>query len=156
MVCLGNICRSPMAASVLRARVAEHGLAELVTVTSSGTSGWHVGDPADPRAAATLAAHGYDPSHSARRLTSYDLDENDLVLVADRSNLANTLALLDDQGDTSRVRLMRSFDPDAPTDAEVPDPYYGGDRGFEDVLAMLEAACDGLVGELMAALGGRR
>ncbi len=145
-VCSGNICRSPMAEVVLRQRLAQHGLSETVSVRSAGTGAWHVGEPADPRAQATLEAHGYSVDHTARQIGPEDLDA-DLLLVADKGHLQDVRSLLesDTDGDTDKVRLIRSFDPTAPADAEVPDPYYGGDEGFVDVLGMIERAVDGLV-----------
>lgn len=139
LVCLGNICRSPMADVVLTERVDEAGLAARVTVVSSGTGDWHVGQPMDDRAAATLAAAGYDPSlHRARHWTSGWADEHDLVLAMDGANLAEV------GGAGERVRLFRDFDPVDPG-GEVPDPYYGGDDGFEEVLTMVERTCATLV-----------
>lgn len=142
LVCLGNICRSPMADVVLTARVEEAGLAGRVAVVSSGTGDWHVGNPMDARAAATLTAAGYDPSlHRARHWSTAWLDEHDLVLAMDGSNLADV------GGAGERVRLFRDFDPVEPS-GEVPDPYYGGDDGFEEVLTMVERTCATLVGAL--------
>jgi protein-tyrosine phosphatase len=135
LVCLGNICRSPMAHVVLSARVEDAGLAHLVEVASCGTGGWHVGEPMDRRAAATLSGAGYDPTrHRARQFDDTWLDEHDLVLAMDRQNLAD---VGDPAGDGARVRLFRDFDPVEPG-GEVPDPYYGGDAGFEEVLDMVE------------------
>ena len=143
-VCLGNICRSPMADVVLSARLAEAGLDEHVSVASSGTGDWHVGNPMDRRAAATLTAAGYDATrHRARQ---YDAaveaaDRADLVLVMDGQNLADV------GGVTDRVRMFREFDPIDPG-SDVPDPYYGGDSGFEEVLAMVERTTSVIVEEL--------
>lgn len=137
LVCLGNICRSPMADVVLQQRLAEAGL-DHVTVASAGTGGWHVGDPMDRRAAATLTAHGYDPTrHRARQSDPEWLGGFDLVLAMDEDNLE---AL---GGRSERVRMFRDFDPAGPGD--VPDPYYGGDDGFEEVLAMVERTTASLV-----------
>lgn len=152
-VCLGNICRSPMAAAVLRDRVTRAGLAERVDVASAGTSGWHVGQGADRRAAATLRRHGYDATHTVRQLTADDLATHDLVLVADRSNLTDANDLARTPTEAARIALFRSFDRCAPAGAEIPDPYYGEGDGFERVLAMIEAAADGLVADLGRLLG---
>ena len=144
VVCLGNICRSPMAHVVLEARLADAGLGDVVEVTSSGTGGWHVGDPMDRRAAATLATAGYDASrHRARQWTGSDADDADLVLAMDGQNLADLA------GPTARTRLFRDFDPRDPG-SDVPDPYYGGDSGFEEVLAMVERTATALVYALRA------
>lgn len=142
LVCLGNICRSPIADVVLTARVADAGLADRVVVDSCGTGDWHTGGPMDPRAAATLRAVGLDPGrHRARLFTAAWLDDHDLVLAMDAQNLADV------GGRSERVRLFGDLDPVDPG-AEVPDPYYGGDSGFEEVLTMVERTCDALVAGL--------
>ncbi|WP_433497831.1 low molecular weight protein-tyrosine-phosphatase [Sphaerimonospora sp. CA-214678] len=144
VVCLGNICRSPMAEAVLRRTFAEHGLD--VVVDSAGTSDWHVGNPMDERALATLAEHGYDgSSHRVRQFDPAWFAERDLVLVMDRENLRDIRRLAPPEAD---VRLLRSFDPAAPEGAEVPDPYYGGPEGFVEALHMIEAAAEGLAKHL--------
>jgi len=149
LVCLGNICRSPMADVVLSARVEEAGLAAQVEVASCGTGGWHVGDPMDSRAAATLTGAGYDASrHRARQFDPTWLDEHDLVLAMDRSNLADVSPTTG----TDRVRLFRDFDPVDPG-GEVPDPYYGGPAGFEEVLTMVERTAAAIVALLQHELG---
>lgn len=139
-VCTGNICRSPMAAQVFRAHLDRAGLRDVV-VTSAGTGGWHVGEPADPRAAEVLRAGGYDTDHAARQLDSEELSA-DLLVALDQDHLRS---LRRSVPEPERVRLLRSFDPDAPADAEVPDPYYGGPDGFGEVLGMIEAAMPGMV-----------
>jgi protein-tyrosine phosphatase len=146
LVCLGNICRSPTAQVVLEERLARAGLDDRVVVHSSGTGDWHVGGPMDQRAAATLAAAGYDSSrHRARQYDRSWLDDHDLVLAMDLDNLADL------GGRSPRVGLFRDFDPVDPG-AEVPDPYYGGHDIFADVLKMVERTSDALVSQL-AALG---
>ena len=156
LVCLGNICRSPMAHVVLESRLDDAGLGDLVEVTSSGTGGWHIDNPMDPRAAATLTRAGYDATrHRARQYDASWADHNDLVLAMDHENLDN---LIDLGGVPPRVMLFRDFDPVEPG-GDVPDPYYGGDAGFEEVLSMVERTSDNLVAALSAleaskALGG--
>ncbi|MEV6874050.1 low molecular weight protein-tyrosine-phosphatase [Amycolatopsis sp. NPDC051128] len=140
-VCSGNICRSPMAELVFRARLGDAGLGDAVRVTSAGTGPWHVGEPADKRARATLKAHGYPATHVASEVSDEDLAA-DLLLAADSGHADFLRSRV---GDPAKVRLLRSFDPSAPEGAEVPDPYYGGDEGFEDVLAMIERAVPGLL-----------
>lgn len=152
MVCLGNICRSPMAASVLRAKLAAAGLGDEVVVESAGTGDWHVGQGADRRARATLVAHGYDDTHRARQFVRCLYDDYDLVLAMDADNLRDLRRIAPDPQLGGRVRLLRSYDPTASDDLEVPDPYYGGDEGFELVLDQLERACDALVEGLRAKL----
>ncbi len=147
-VCLGNICRSPMARSVFTRRLADAGLTHRVEVDSAGTAGWHAGGGADDRAVATLRRHGYGTDHRARQLIRHDLADFDLVLVADRSNLADARDLARTPDEAARIRLLRSFDPDAPDGAEIPDPYYGDGDGFLTVLTMIEAAADGFIARL--------
>ncbi|MEU4536034.1 low molecular weight protein-tyrosine-phosphatase [Streptosporangium sp. NPDC023825] len=150
VVCMGNICRSPMAEVVLRKALDDHGLGDLVTVDSAGTGGWHQGGPMDARAAETLSEHGYDGSeHRARQFLSEWYDRVDLVLAMDTHNLGALRRLAPDGAD---VRLFRSFDPAAPEGAEVPDPYYGEREGFSEVLEMVEAASKGLAEHLAATL----
>jgi protein-tyrosine phosphatase len=142
LVCLGNICRSPMAHVVLERRLAEAGLADRVEVASSGTGGWHVGNPMDTRAAATLTGAGYDPArHRARQYDDSWRTAYDVVLVMDGSNLADV------GGADERVMLFGEFDPVDPG-GEVPDPYYGGPDGFEEVLTMVERTSDAIVAAL--------
>ncbi|MEV8636928.1 low molecular weight protein-tyrosine-phosphatase [Streptosporangium sp. NPDC051023] len=146
LVCMGNICRSPMAEVVLKSTLADHGLGDLVSVDSAGTGGWHQGDPMDERAAAMLAEHGYDGSaHRARQFLAGWFGQVDLVLAMDRDNLRVLRRLAPPGAD---VRLLRSFDPAAPEGAEVPDPYYGDSEGFAEVLEMVRAASEGLAKHL--------
>ena len=150
VVCLGNICRSPVAEVVLTARIADAGLGDQVEVTSSGTGTWHLGEAMDARAASTLAAAGYDGSgHAAQKFDPGSLAGLDLVLAMDGSNLSDirgTVADLTD-ADAERVRLFRDFDPDEPG-GDVPDPFYGGDAGFEEVLTMVERTAAVIVARL--------
>jgi protein-tyrosine phosphatase len=155
LVCLGNICRSPMADVVLTDRVAAAGLAERVTVVSSGTGDWHVGHPMDRRAAALLTSEGYPAdlasAHRAQQVDRSWLADHDLLLAMDRQNLGDLHALAGDDLEPDRVRLFGDFDPLEPG-AEVPDPYYGGDDGFPDVLAMVARTADVVVRALEAEL----
>jgi protein-tyrosine phosphatase len=142
LVCLGNICRSPMADVVLQDRLARAGLGDRVSVASCGTGDWHVGNRMDSRAATTLTAAGYDATrHRAQQLDPAWFDRFDLLLAMDRSNLDDVLA---STTAPERAMLFRSFDPLDPG-GEVPDPYYGGDNGFQEVLAMVERTTDALV-----------
>ena len=141
LVCLGNICRSPTAHVVLERLLEDAGLADVVEVSSSGTGDWHVGGPMDRRAAATLTTAGYDASrHRARQ---HDPAERvDLVLAMDDANLADL------GGRDERTRKFRDFDPvgrSAEGGSDVPDPYYGGDDGFEEVLTMVERTASAVI-----------
>ncbi|MFI6457086.1 low molecular weight protein-tyrosine-phosphatase [Streptosporangium amethystogenes] len=150
VVCMGNICRSPMAEVVLRKTLDGHGLGDRVTVDSAGTGGWHQGDPMDARAAEMLAGHGYDGSrHRARQFLRDWYGRIDLVLAMDVHNLSALRRLAPAGAD---VRLFRSFDPAAPEGSEVPDPYYGEREGFAEVLEMIEAASRGLARHLVITL----
>ncbi|WP_312846109.1 low molecular weight protein-tyrosine-phosphatase [Streptomyces sp. WAC05374] len=144
-VCTGNICRSPMAASVFRARVAEAGLGGLVEVDSAGTGGWHEGDGADPRALSVLDEHGYGTEHTARRFRPSWFARLDLVIALDGSHRRELIRLAPTPMEAAKIRLLRSYDPAAPADLDVPDPYYGSRAGFEECLAMVEAASEGLL-----------
>jgi protein-tyrosine phosphatase len=152
VVCSGNICRSPTAEVVLTARLAEAGLGDRVTVESCGLGDWHVGDPMDARSAAVLTSAGYDPSrHRAQVLPlswSADPDGLDLLLAMDAGHRRDLLA---GGAAPERVRLFRDFDPADPG-ADVPDPYYGGPDGFEEVLGMVERTSRVLAGLLAARL----
>jgi len=143
---------------VLAQRVDDAGLAGRVTVASCGTGDWHVDQPMDERAAAVLRAHDYDPSmHRAQQFSPAWLESHDLVLAMDRSNLADVRRVAQAAGgtvDPERVRLFGDFDPVEPG-GEVPDPYYGGEQGFEEVLAMVERTCAVLVSTLQQLSGLR-
>lgn len=145
-VCLGNICRSPMADVILRELLDTAGLTARVEVTSCGTGDWHLGHPMDPRAAARLEAAGYDPSaHRARQFDASWLGR-DLVLAMDAENLRD---VTEGRGASDRVRMFRSFDPlAAPAHLDVPDPYAGGQEGFVEVIGIVERSCRQLLAEL--------
>ena len=154
-VCLGNICRSPIAEAIIRDRATTAGLGSLVTVDSAGTGDWHLGHGADPRSLSTLASHGYQlEGHISRRIDADWFDGLDLVLAMDSTNYRDLLVLATMTGSEPDVRMLRSFDPalahlEAPhPELDVPDPYYGRRDGFGAVLSMIEAAVDGLVREL--------
>ncbi|MER7179025.1 low molecular weight protein-tyrosine-phosphatase [Streptomyces hyaluromycini] len=144
-VCTGNICRSPMAESVFRARVTEAGLDDRVEADSAGTGGWHEGDGADPRTVRVLAEHGYDSDHTARRFQASWFARLDLVIALDSGHLKALRRLAPTAEDARKVRLLRAYDPAAGDDLDVPDPYYGGLDGFEECLEMVEAASEGLL-----------
>ncbi|MEU2160453.1 low molecular weight protein-tyrosine-phosphatase [Streptomyces chengbuensis] len=144
-VCTGNICRSPMAESVFRARVEDAGLDGLVVVDSAGTGGWHEGDGADPRTVDVLREHGYPSGHVARQFRPSWFARLDLVIALDEGHLRELRRLAPTAADAAKVRLLRSYDPAAGADLDVPDPYYGGTDGFEECLDMVESASEGLL-----------
>lgn len=148
-VCLGNICRSPIAEVVMRSLVDEAGLTGQVEVASAGTADWHVGKRADPRSLDVLVRNGYDGSrHRARQFARDWFDRFDLVLALDRANLAD-LESLATAAHRDKVRLLMSFDPSAGA-TDVPDPYYGGPEGFDHALALIEGACRGVLDHVTA------
>ena len=147
-VCLGNICRSPTAEAVMRHLVAQEGLGDRIKVDSAGTGDWHVGDPPDRRARAVGAARGIPLSGTARQFTAGDFSGYDHVIAMDRANRDELLRMAGTPADRGKVRLLRSFDASAPPDADVPDPYYGGPGGFDEVFDICERACRGLLDHL--------
>jgi protein-tyrosine phosphatase len=148
MVCMGNICRSPTAHGVLRARLQREGMGELVQVDSAGTIGFHRGSPPDPRAIAHAARRGIDIADlRAREVTAADFDRFDLLLAMDEDNL-DALRRRAPPERHDRLRLLLSFAPARTGVREVPDPYFGAPAGFELVLDLVEAATDGLLAEL--------
>lgn len=151
VVCLGNICRSPIAEKVLTARLRANGLGDLVVVESAGTAGWHAGEPADPRAEQALARAGYPFTHQARQFQQSDFDSFDLILGMDYSNVRDLRGLAPNEEAATNVRIFRSFDaslmhlPEDDPALETPDPYYGTATDFDEVIAMVESAADGII-----------
>ena len=156
VVCLGNICRSPIGEVVLADRIERAGLAHLVEVDSAGTGDWHVGHGADPRSVETLIRHGYDIEHAARQITHDWIEHIDLILVMDTSNYADVRMLMELSDSATEMHMFRAFDPQCAAipepdpELDVPDPYFGGNEGFEIVLDMIERAANGLIRELPA------
>lgn len=145
-VCLGNICRSPTAEGVFRKYLADSALADKVSVDSAGTADWHTGKGPDPRTCEAALKRGYDLSKlQARQATAEDFHNFDLILAMDKSNLANLEALRPANSRAELDLLLQRYDLPR---SEVPDPYYGGEQGFEDVLDLLENASQALLAEL--------
>jgi protein-tyrosine phosphatase len=147
---MGNICRSPTAEGVMRSVVEEAGLAREIEIDSAGCGAWHVGNPPDRRATAAARRRGITLEGAARQITPEDFEHYDLILAADRENVADLLMVAPDEAAAEKIHLLREYDPasaGAP-DLDVPDPYYGGDDGFETVLDMVDAACRGLLEEI--------
>ena len=145
-VCMGNICRSPAGEGVMKHVAQEAGLTNRVRVDSAGTIDFHSGNPADTRMREAAARRGYDLTSQARGVTRDDLEQFDLVIAMDRDNRSDLLAIAP-SGTESKIRLLSDFLPGA-SERDVPDPYYGGARGFETVLDMIEEACPGILEEL--------
>jgi protein-tyrosine phosphatase len=143
-VCMGNICRSPTAEGVMRHLVRQRGLEGEIEVQSAGTGGWHAGNPPDSRSADAARARGITLEGSARQVTPDDFEEFDLLVAMDRENLAGLRAIAP-AGTEHKLRMLLAGGRD------VPDPYYGGARGFEEVLDLVEAGCAELLDELQRA-----
>ena len=144
-----------MAHVVLAAKIAGSALDGRVEVDSSGTGDWHLDAPMDRRAASTLSAAGYDPSrHRSQQFGPPWFNEFDLIVVMDSTNRRDVLAAARDDDSRQRVRMLREFDPEAHGDLDVPDPWYGGQSGFDDALAMIERSTDGLIDALGDLLAG--
>jgi protein-tyrosine phosphatase len=152
-VCLGNICRSPTAEGIFKKLVRDAGLDERIAIESRGTGDWHTGEPADARARAAAKRRGVTLDGVACRFERGDFARFDYILSMDTRVLdtLRRLARTDDERD--RVHNFRAFDPDSAPDAPVPDPYYGGADGFDEVFDICEAGCRGLLAEVRGRLG---
>lgn len=144
MVCLGNICRSPLAEGILRSKISD----ETATVDSAGTAAYHIGETPDPRSVSIARKHGIDISNQrGRKFQISDFDDFDRIYVMDNSNYSNVMNMARNTEDEEKVDLILNLTyPGENTD--VPDPYYGGPQGFENVFNMLDRACDVLAKEL--------
>ena len=149
-VCLGNICRSPTAEGILRHKLREAGLAGQIEVASAGTGEWHVGNPPDQRSQRAALARGYDlSSQRAQQVSRADFARYDLILAMDQSNLRNLKTLRPAAARADLDLYLRRYELALD---EVPDPYYGGDDGFEQVLDLIEQASDALLVEIKGRL----
>lgn len=151
-VCLGNICRSPLAEAIFKKKVSERGLEDVVYIDSAGTSNYHIGCMADPRSRENALRNNVQIDHKARQLVAEDLEHFDYIIVMDKSNYSNALSLSSSKHHHEKVFMMRSFtedglDPSINTD--VPDPYYGGEEGFQYVFDILDEGCDHLLSFIM-------
>ncbi|QIE60697.1 low molecular weight phosphotyrosine protein phosphatase [Rasiella rasia] len=138
MVCLGNICRSPLAEGILKSKVDSN----RIEVSSAGTGGWHVGELPDPRSIEVANAHGLDiTDQRGKQFSTYDFEIYDHIFVMDKSNYRDVIKLATTPSEEKKVQLiLEEIHPGEKRD--VPDPYHGGDQGFKDVYNMLDAACD--------------
>lgn len=146
-VCMGNICRSPAGEGVLESMVEAAGLSDRVEIDSAGTIGYHSGQPADSRMRRASAARGYQLNSLARQVCAEDLDQFDLILTMDEDNYHNVSALADTAEQQRRIRSFCEYCSDHDNDS-VPDPYYGGESGFEIILDLLEDGCRGVLAEV--------
>ncbi len=149
-VCLGNICRSPAAEGVFNQKIKERNLEQYFFVDSAGTGNWHVGNLADPRMRETALVRGIELTSRSRQIVEQDLYEFDYILVMDRENLQNVKSLIKDKSFpiSTKIKLILSYSNKFQID-EVPDPYYGGQNGFDKVLDLLDDAIDGLIESLI-------
>ena len=147
-VCLGNICRSPTAEGVFRFLVREAGLEAEFEIDSAGTAGYHVGEPPDRRARAAGKRAGIAIDGQARQFVPADFARFDRVIAMDSNNVADLRRVARSPEQAAKIQLLRAFDPAAALNAPVPDPYYGDERGFDEVLELCRAACAHLLREL--------
>ena len=147
-VCLGNICRSPMAEALFRHRSGQASRSSEIEIDSAGTSNWEVGEPPDPRMRRTAARHGVTLDGRARQFRVADFDRFDVILAMDRENRSHLMWMARDEMDRGKVHLMREFDPQAVDSPDVPDPYDGGERAFEEVYQILDRSTRGLLDTL--------
>lgn len=152
-VCMGNICRSPTAEGVMASLVRDAKLGDELELDSAGTGGWHAGAAPDARATAAARRRGIALVGTARQVRRTDFKRFDLIVAMDRENRRDLLALAPDAEARAKVRLLRAYDPGSVVAGEldVPDPYYGGAQGFEDVLDIVQAGCRGLLEDVRAA-----
>jgi protein-tyrosine phosphatase len=146
-VCLGNICRSPLAEAVFKHKIVERNLNKFFEADSCGTSNYHIGDDPDPRTIANAKKNGVQILHKGRQLSEADLAYYDYVLAMDESNHANIMRLKNAKAHAEKIMLMRVFDPEG-KGKEVPDPYYGTERNFQEVFDILDRTIDHFIDHL--------
>lgn len=144
-VCLGNICRSPLAEGVFQDLVIQAGLEERILIHSAGTGGWHVDSPPDTRMKATAQARDIHLQSRAQQFQPGDFKRFDLVLAMDRSNKSSLESMGSPAQAEQKLRLFRSFDPKNGGDLDVPDPYYGGGSGFDHVFEIVHRTCPNIL-----------
>ncbi len=144
-VCLGNICRSPLAQGVFEKCVAEQGLENHIQVASAGTGSWHIGSPPDERMQQTANKYGVQLNSRGQQFQSSDYNDFDLILAMDHSNFSILEQLCPRPEKAQNLRMFRSFDPEANGDLNVPDPYYGGGKGFEIVYEIVNRTCPNIL-----------
>ncbi|HEY0655024.1 MAG TPA: low molecular weight protein-tyrosine-phosphatase [Chryseosolibacter sp.] len=149
-VCLGNICRSPLAEAIFKHKLKQRGLEKQIEADSCGTSNYHIGDNPDPRTLANAKKNGVSIDHCGRQLTAEDLDKFDYILAMDSSNFNNIHRLLKDEKHKPKIQMMRDYDPQGKGD--VPDPYYGGEKGFQEVFDILDRTLDQFLDKVVASL----
>ncbi|HYF70717.1 MAG TPA: low molecular weight protein-tyrosine-phosphatase [Ohtaekwangia sp.] len=146
-VCLGNICRSPLAEAIFKEKIKKAGLAQFIEADSCGTSNYHLGDPPDPRTIANALQNGVTIDHCGRQLQTEDLENFDYIFVMDNQNLENVMRLPNAHSHRNKIALMRSFDP-VMRNENVPDPYFGDEKGFQYVFDVLDRTLDHFITHL--------
>ena len=150
-VCLGNICRSPTAEGVMLKKLKDHNLQEAIIIDSAGTSAYHVGERADARSRECAQRRGYELPSRARQFTKQDFEQFDYIIAMDQSNLQNLLRFSTEE-QRQKIYMFRQFEEGMNSQSDVPDPYYGGPSGFDNVLDICERGCDGLIDFLKQSL----
>jgi protein-tyrosine phosphatase len=152
-VCLGNICRSPMAEGIMTKLVTEVGLRGRIRIDSVGTGAWHKGERADKRARDLAAERGYELNSVCRQITVTDFVNHDLLIGMDLANVRDLNELAPDPKAKLKVKLLRDYDPRAAKGSEVQDPYYGSSEDFKRAFEMIEVSCKGLLEHLRSTYG---
>jgi protein-tyrosine phosphatase len=147
-VCLGNICRSPMAEGIMTKLVTEAGLRGRIRIDSVGTGAWHKGERADKRARDLATERGYELNSVCRQITATDFVTHDLLIGMDQANIRDLMDLAPDAKAKLKIKLLRDYDPQSPKGSEVQDPYYGSSDEFRRAFEMIEVACKGLLEHL--------
>jgi protein-tyrosine phosphatase len=150
-VCLGNICRSPLAEAIFKEKLKKKNLQQFFEVDSCGTSNYHIGEQPDKRTIANAMKNGVAIDHCGRQFTIKDLEEFDYIFAMDKSNRHNILRLLKDEAHSQKVMLMREFDSIGKGE-EVPDPYYGGEKHFQEVFEMLDRSTENFLTEVQTSI----
>jgi protein-tyrosine phosphatase len=150
-VCLGNICRSPLAEGIFKKKVEEKGLADRFVIDSCGTSNYHIGEQPDRRTIKNALANGVRLNHQGRQFTVQDFNDFDYIVAMDSSNVQN-IEKLRPEGNSKQILLVRSFD-ELSMNKNVPDPYYGGENGFQEVFDILDRSIEGLVNHVVLEKG---
>lgn len=149
-VCLGNICRSPLAEAVFQQIVVDKKQTKLFHIESSGTSNYHIGDSPDPRMQATAAKHGVPMDNAGSQFIKDDFEKFDLIIVMDSENYKDVTWLTQNAKFRKKVHLLRDFDPKVENTPPVPDPYYGGKEGFEEVFQIVHRSCLALYNRIIS------
>jgi len=153
-VCLGNICRSPTAEGIFQHLVNSHELQKFFYIDSAGTSAYHIGEPANSKSKQTARKYGIELNSRARRFEPSDIEKFDLILALDNENYQDLLQMDNSGNGKEKIKKLRDYDPQ-PEDGNVPDPYYGGMSGFENVYSIIFRSCESLLSSLKNQITGK-